>query len=77
MIQSLSVTTREIFCLEAICDQYKVNPEFDPIEAFKATTNPDTIYHHQAMKQPDREDFKDTMDKKIKDQMKNGNFAVL
>jgi hypothetical protein len=31
--------------------------------AFKASTDPDTIYHHQAMKQPDREKFKEAMQK--------------
>ncbi|MFN9903603.1 MAG: hypothetical protein ACK55Z_33475, partial [bacterium] len=29
--------------------------------AYKASTDPDTMYHHQAMKQPDREKFKEAM----------------
>jgi hypothetical protein len=31
--------------------------------AYKASTDPDTMYHHQAMKQPDREKFKEAMQK--------------
>jgi hypothetical protein len=29
--------------------------------AYKASTDPDTMYHHQAMKQPDRKKFKEAM----------------
>ncbi len=32
--------------------------------AYKASTDPDTMYHHQAMKQPDREKFQEAMRKK-------------
>jgi hypothetical protein len=31
--------------------------------AYKASTNPDMMYHHQAMKQPDREKFQEAMKK--------------
>jgi hypothetical protein len=31
--------------------------------AYKASTDPDTMYHHQAMKQPDREKFQEAMKK--------------
>ncbi len=34
---------------ETWCEQHLI--------AFKASTDPDTMYHHQAMKQPDREKF--------------------
>ena len=44
---------------------------------YKSIADPDTMYHHQAMRQPDRDDFKAAMDKEIKDQMRNGNFTVL
>ena len=39
--------------------------------------DPDTLYHHQVMRQPDREDFKATINKEIKDQINNNNFTVL
>jgi hypothetical protein len=31
--------------------------------AYKASTDPDTMYHHQAMKQPNREKFQEAMKK--------------
>jgi hypothetical protein len=34
--------------------------------AFKASTDPDTMYHHQAMKQPDKEKFQEAMKDKNK-----------
>ena len=48
----------ELFCFSAL------NPDPDglPIDdktlmAYKATADPDTMYLHQAMKQPDRKEF--------------------
>jgi len=40
--------------------------------AFKASTDPDTMYHHQAMKQPDREKFKEAMQKECEAHYKEG-----
>ncbi len=31
--------------------------------AYKASTDPNTMYHHQAMKQPDRDKLKEAMEK--------------
>ena len=31
--------------------------DINPLQVYKATTNPDTMYFHQAMKEPDREQF--------------------
>jgi hypothetical protein len=45
--------------------------------AFKTTANPDTMYLHQAMKEPDREQFKEAMVKEVKDQVDNKNFTVV
>ena len=49
----------------------------DPIMAYKATSDPDTMYLHQAMKEPDRKEFVTAMQKEVKDQYENGNFTVL
>ena len=35
----------------------------DPLHILKATTDPDTMYLHQAMKEPDAEEFKKAMQK--------------
>jgi len=63
--------------LEALFDTQGEDQLLDPLYSFKATSDPDTMYHHQAMRQPDREDFKLAMNKELQDQMANGNFTVL
>ena len=67
----------EIFCYEAMVEASDSIADIDPLLAFKTTSDLDTLYYHQAMRQPDREYFKLTMDKEIKDQMNNGNFTVM
>jgi hypothetical protein len=49
----------------------------NPLLAYKASTDPDTMYHHEAMKQTDRHEFLKAMHKEVEDQMSNGNFTVL
>ena len=43
----------------------------DPILAMKAQSDPDMMYHRQAMKQSDHQLFKKAMEKEIQDQMAN------
>jgi len=43
----------------------------------KMSANPDTMYHHQAMREPDHDEFKKAMQKEIDDQMLNGNFTLI
>jgi hypothetical protein len=45
--------------------------------AMKASADPDTMYHHEAMREPDRDEFKKAMQKEIDDQMENGNFEII
>ena len=45
--------------------------------AFKAVADPDTMYWHQAMREPDRNLFEEAMIKEIVDQRKNGNFTIV
>ena len=52
-----------------------VNDEH-PLYAFKAKTDPDTMYYHQALQQPDKKQFIQAMDKELNDQMAHGNFTV-
>ena len=47
-----------------------------PIVALKTLSDPDTMYHHQAMKEPDHDKFTAAMQKEIDDQMKNGKFNL-
>ena len=67
----------EIYALDAMFKPSDTNQVTDPLLVFKATSDPDTLYHYQAMRQPDREDFKKAMNKELQDQMNNRNFKVL
>jgi hypothetical protein len=49
------------FSFQALFPKYAGFPEKDPLQVNKATADPDTMYHHQAMKQHDAEEFKKTM----------------
>jgi len=45
--------------------------------ANKASTDPDTMYHHQAMKQPDREKFQEAIKKECEAHYKEGNYRLV
>jgi len=45
--------------------------------AYNASTDPDTVYHHQAMKQPDREKFQEAMKKECEAHYKEGNYRLV
>ena len=40
-------------------------------------SDPDTMYYHQAMRQPDHEQFRTAMQKEMDDQMADGNFELV
>jgi hypothetical protein len=48
-----------------------------PLTVFKATSDPDTMYLHHAMKEHDQKEFVAAMDKEVKDQSKNENFSIV
>ena len=45
--------------------------------AFKASSDPDIMYMHEAMKRPDKKEFITAMQKEVEDQMMNGNFSIV
>jgi hypothetical protein len=64
----------KIFCLQAM---YPVpETEEDPLMAYTVSADPDTMYMHQAVKEADRDQFIQAMQKEVRDQSKNGNFLV-
>jgi hypothetical protein len=66
----------EIFCLRAMYPQTELKE--DPLMAYKASADPDTMYMHQAVKEPDKDKFIDeAMQKEVRDQSENGNFSVV
>jgi hypothetical protein len=67
----------EIFCLEALYAEHKMMID-NPLQAFKATADPDdTMYMHEALKQPDKQEFVKAMEKERNDQYDNGNFSLI
>jgi hypothetical protein len=66
----------EIFAHQAMFPDHE-HDHIDPFLAYKAVSDPDTLYYHQAMKEPDRKEFESGMEKEIKDQFENGNFTVI
>jgi hypothetical protein len=64
----------KIFCLEAMFP-YRAE-ETHPLMAFKATSDPDAMYLHEAIKEPDKKEFVEAMRKEVRDQSKNGKFTV-
>ncbi len=63
----------ELMCLEALF------PEASPDEglAYAASTDPDTMYLHQAMKEPDKDEFIKAMQQEVDAQVKAGNFSII
>ena len=65
----------ELFCLQSMFPIESIGPA--EILAMKATADPDTMCLHEAMKEPDREEFLKAMQKEIDDQMENGNYDII
>ena len=67
----------EIFCYATVfADDDRYNHD-DPLLVYKATSDPDTLYYHQAMKENDCDEFLKSMVKEIDDQSTHGNFTVV
>ena len=49
----------------------------DPIECFKAMSDPATLYYHQATKEPDHKNFKYVMVKEVTECKSNDNYDVV
>ena len=69
----------EIFSLEALFPMMDASDhKQDPLYAYKvAASDPDTMYHHEAMNKPDRDQFLKAMAKEVEDQWQNGNFSLV
>jgi hypothetical protein len=49
----------------------------NPLLAYKASADADTMYMHEAMKAPDRKQFISAMEKEVADQSGNKNFLII
>jgi len=67
----------EIFCYVAMFPDDDRWAYRNPLMAYKAVSDPDTLYYHQAMKEEDRAMFKESMTKEVTDQFNNGNFTII
>jgi len=63
----------EILCLAAIHPEVKI----DEILAQAASADPDTMYLHEALKEPDRAQFIKAMHSEMKGQVDNGNYSLI
>lgn len=82
MITEISAVTLwdvegKVFCYAAMFPHDDVIDHTDPLQAFKAVSDPDTRYYHEAMREKDSDDFKGSMLKELTDQFENGNFTVI
>ncbi len=67
--QACLITPNEHEELESWCEQHLL--------AYKASTDPDTMYYHQAMKEPDKEKFQAAMEKECSAHYKEGNYKLI
>ena len=80
---SLQATISSVACNkneiegEILREGYPIDQVNDDLIAYKASTDPDIMYMHEAMRQPDRDKFVSAMQKEINDQMKNKNFSIV
>jgi len=67
----------EIYCLQALYPQEEENTKGeDPLMAYKATADPDSMYLHQAMKEPDRAEFIKAMHNEVKGMIDKDTFRI-
>ena len=45
--------------------------------SMKASTDPDTMYYHQAMREPDKEMFKEAIRKECEDHFRESNYKLI
>jgi hypothetical protein len=66
---------------ESVLEEYDYQDEDEWCEtdllAFKASSDPDTMYHHQAMRQPDREKFLKAMQDECTAHYKGGTYKLI
>ena len=58
-------------------DDFDWGDEVHPLLAMAASADPDTMYHHQAMREPDAEQFRAAMQKEVQMHLERGNFRLV
>jgi hypothetical protein len=67
----------EIYCKVAMFPNDDRWSYRKPLLAYKAVSDPETLFYHQAMKEEDRDKFQESMAKDVTDQFNNGNITVI
>jgi len=71
----------EYAAFESTLEEYDYQDEDEWCEqnlfAFKASTDPDTMYHHQAMREPDRNKFEEAMKQECMAHFKEGTYKLI
>ena len=65
----------ELFCYSALFPIHD-EPIGDPLQAYAASADPDTLYYHEAKKESDFSEFLKAMVKEFTDQWDNDNFKL-
>ena len=74
-IEASTEDKNEIFSLQA---QFPRNDDLlEEIYAFKAKADPDTLYYHEAMRQPDWQHFQQAMELEIEQQVAGGIYGYV
>ena len=69
-IKNLSTRVEgEILCLQAMFPQDDSALDMEQNMAYKSTSDPTTMYLHQEMKEPDKNEFIQAMQKEVSDQI--------
>ena len=58
-------------------DEIDTGSNNEDLLALKTVDDPDTMYMHQAMKQPDKKEFIKAIQKKVSDQSNNKNVSIM
>ena len=73
---------QEIFCYQEMfpedCSDNNDNiSHLNPLMEYKATSDPDSMYLHEAMQQEDKAEFLKAMVEEVRDQTDNGYFSII
>jgi len=70
-----SFVAYEVLATPILETEFEINE--NPLLAFAASADPDTMYYHEAMKEPDKEEFIKAMVREVEGQQANGNWTIV
>ena len=67
----------EFVSYETVATWEVLDEELHPLMAFAASTDPDTMYYHEAMREPDKRQFLEAMQKEVQSHTDNGVWELM